>query len=88
MTRAATRGWLLAALVLAVALLVTSVTLFATSVTGTAGGDPRGPMSSRASTWMMGGPDQDDADWDDGGPAGRPGRPADCLDLMRGREGR
>lgn len=91
MTTTVHRGWLVAALVLAVGLLVASVAMVATHAGQAFPGDASrwGTTQSRVAdrpgpgmwggTGMMGG-----ARWSDD----RADRREDCLDLMRGRDGR
>lgn len=83
MTRAASRGWLLAALVLAVALLVTSIAIAVPAMGRSDRGAPQGWHDGRTSDSMMG-----RADWDSSGVRGRADQGEDCLDMMRGREDR
>lgn len=93
MSATASRGWLVTGLVLALTLLLASVAMVATAAGHWAPADA-GQRWGTSQTWpdhrggprmMDGGPRMmDEDDW----PGGRAGVPDDCLDLMRGREGR
>lgn len=82
MTRAA-RGWHLAALVLAVALLVTSLAVAVPAMGRSHWGSAQGWRSGPVGNSMMG-----RADWDRDRLTGRVDPGEGCLDMMRGREGR